>query len=42
MAVTLFHKRKVINNITIINGVKKKEETPKEEVDSPVKRTPLK
>lgn len=42
MAVTLFCKRKVINNIIIRNGVKKKEETPKEEVDSPVKRTPPK
>lgn len=27
MAVTLFRKKKVINNITIRNGVKKEEET---------------
>lgn len=32
MAVTLFRKRKVINNITIINGASKKEEQPTEEM----------
>lgn len=31
MAVTLFHKRKVINNITVINGEQEELEKAKEE-----------
>ena len=42
MAVTLFRKKKIINNITIRNGVKKKDETTKEEVNNPVKIIPPK
>ena len=34
MAVTLFRKRKVINNIIIRNGVKSNERTPKEKNDN--------
>ena len=40
MAVTLFHKRKVINNIIIRNGVAKKEEngiTPAQEVNAKIR-----
>lgn len=39
MAVTLFHKRKVINNIIIRNGVAKKEDgiTPAQEVNAKIK-----
>lgn len=41
MAVTLFHKRKVINNIIIKNGVKNKKEeenpTPAQEVQAKIR-----